>query len=322
MQSVLMRALLDHHQLWSRAPISCRLPTDSVPSSKVRYGYPTNFSPDVCDFGWQRLTLRDSIPRIYYSNFLLSVDLIAIVVASTQSHCARFTSCEHRCAVLIWFLAACCSGLLSTMGYYGCSNVKVAFSTAMPIGVKPMTTTAPTAGTTCTPHGAVTMNRKNTPRRKGDGAKSRLPKEKRAKFKQFASEYGLDVPRPGQELDRQYTSKDRKEKAPSKTLYQMLADTFGVSTLDSIEGAVYLLLGILLLGFISSGLLIASEAFFKASKQDIPPSLDVIAIAAEHWFTPALFLFLGLSSVFGIYKQSQLNSGVAQYDEDTSPPSR
>lgn len=202
--------------------------------------------------------------------------------------------------------------------------MRIAFSNAVPMRVKP-TATTPTAAqcspcNLCTRHGAVTMSNKKA--RKGDGRKSRLPKEKRDKFKQLASEYGLDAPRPGEDLDRQYTSKDRPEKTPSKTLYQMLAANFGVSTLDTIEGAVYVLLGTLLLAFISTGLLIASEAFFKASQQEIPPTLDAIAITAEHWFTPVLFLFIGLSSVFGIYKQSQLNSGAAQYEEDTSPPSR
>lgn len=161
--------------------------------------------------------------------------------------------------------------------------------------------------------------RKDKPqRRKGGDAFSKLPKEKRAQLDQIAANAGMEVPRVGAELDRQFTSKDRADDSPPLTVYQRLADVFGVATLDTIEGGVFFLLGGLLLSFLGSGLLIASEAFFKASKTEISPGLDAVVVSAEQWFTPLLFAFLAVSSLYGLYKQSQLNSGIAQYDEDRS----
>lgn len=168
-------------------------------------------------------------------------------------------------------------------------------------------------------------------RRKSDGDKdrrpsnaiSRLPPEKRAKLDEIAQQYGVQVPRKGSDLDRQYTSTSReKDPGPEPTLYRMLASSVGVSTLDKLETAVYILLGFLLFAFLGTGLAIASEAFFAASKADIPSALDSIAVTGAQLFTPMLIIFLVLSSMLGLYKQSQLNSGAAQYDETKTPPPR
>lgn len=158
--------------------------------------------------------------------------------------------------------------------------------------------------------------------RRPSNAISRLPPEERAKIDDIANQYGVEVPRAGSGLDRQYTSSSKgKDTAPEVTLYQMLANTFGVSTLDNLETATYVLLGLLLFAFLGTGLAIASEAFFAASKVDIPPTLDSVAVVGARFFTPLLVVFIVLSSMLGLYKQSQLNSGAAQYDE-TKPRSR
>lgn len=156
--------------------------------------------------------------------------------------------------------------------------------------------------------------------RRTPNAISKLPPEERAKFDEVAKQYGIEVPRAGSGLDRRYTSSSKdKDAEPEVTLYRMLANTLGVSTLDKLETATYAVLGFLLFAFLGTGLAIASEAFFAASKRDIPPALDSIAVIGVHWFTPLLFTFIIISSMLGLYKQSQLNSGAAQYDE-TKPP--
>lgn len=165
--------------------------------------------------------------------------------------------------------------------------------------------------------------RKSGEKKNGEyNAISRLPPEEQAKFDQVAEKYGIKVPKEGSDLDRQYTSPSKESDEPKgKTFYILLAEIFGTSTLDTVESATYVVLGCLLIAFIGTGLAIASEAFFMASKAQIPPVLDSIALAGEKYFTPMLFLFLILSSILGLYKQSQLNSGVAQYDEsDSSGP--
>lgn len=158
-------------------------------------------------------------------------------------------------------------------------------------------------------------------RKKKNGA-SRLPKDKRQEIEKVAAEFGIKPARPGEDLDKRFTSTSpTKNDAPPKTLYQVLADAVGVDVLDRLESVMYVALGALLLAFLSTGLAIASEAFFKASQASIPPALDAFAVSAEKWFTPLLFVFIALSSILGIYKQSQLNSGAAQYDETNPPPS-
>lgn len=151
-------------------------------------------------------------------------------------------------------------------------------------------------------------------------ASTGFSKEQKESLKQISERYGVKPLRAGDNLDRKFTSEksredDAKQQEKEQAFYRGLVDIFGQPTLDKIETAVYFILGALLLGFIGSGLAIASEAFFKASQKEIPPALDSFAVAVEQYFTPLLVVFLILSSILGVYKQAQLNAGAAQYDE-------
>lgn len=142
---------------------------------------------------------------------------------------------------------------------------------------------------------------------------SRLTREQKARFVEIASEYGVEAPKPGSQLDRKY-NQDTKEE-PTRTLYQSLAASIGVSTLEALEKGLYVTLGSLLLFIIGGGLAISSEAFFKASGKPVPEGFDVFATWIGGTFTPVLLLFLVLSSILGLYKQSQLSSGASSYTE-------
>lgn len=162
---------------------------------------------------------------------------------------------------------------------------------------------------------------KRTSKKKGS---PRLSNEKRGELEKVAAEFGIKPPRPGEELDRQFTSSSNSEKDEPefKTVYQFLAEIVGVKTLDTIEFVTYVVLGGMLFAFLATGLAFASEAFFKASQSEVPSSLDNFVTAAEKWFTPLLLSFIALSSVLGLYKQSQLNSGTTQYDESKQSDQR
>ncbi|CAN8064241.1 unnamed protein product [Agarophyton chilense] len=157
---------------------------------------------------------------------------------------------------------------------------------------------------------AICMRRKDSPKKKKSTATSRLSKEEKANLDRIAEEYGIRPPRPGDQLDRKYTQKKPTEQ---KTLYQSLAGAFGVPTLNAIEQGLYVVLGGLLFFLLTTGLAISSEAFFKASGKPIPDSLDAFATNVQNLFSPALLSFLVLSSLFGIFKQSQLESGTSSY---------
>lgn len=158
------------------------------------------------------------------------------------------------------------------------------------------------------------MRGKRKPGRKKSSSISRLPPEKRARIDEIASDFGLKPEKPTSSLDRQFNER-RTDDEPPPTLYQRLAGTFGVATLDAVEGVVFVILAGLLITFLGSGIAISVEAFFKATGKPVPDNLDDLAVAAEKWFTPSVGVFLVLSSIYGFYKQSQLNSGAAQYDE-------
>lgn len=155
---------------------------------------------------------------------------------------------------------------------------------------------------------------------------SSLSPEQKAGLRDVARNFGVDPPKPGADLDRRFTSKARPPPAsspsstpPSQSLYQMLAGAVGTRTLDAVEGATYYVLAAILVSFLSIGVAIAAQASYKASGGEAPPALTAFSDAAVQGFTPLLGLLVALSSLLGIYKQSQLNSGAAQYDE-TRPP--
>lgn len=84
--------------------------------------------------------------------------------------------------------------------------------------------------------------------------------------------------------------------------------------LDAAESVVYVALAGLLFAFIASGIAISSEAFLKASGRDVSEEFDAVVKLIERGFTPLTIVFLALSSLLGIYKQSQLSSGATSYE--------
>lgn len=161
-----------------------------------------------------------------------------------------------------------------------------------------------------TPRPYLCMKKGGGSKKKKPNAISRLSNEEKARIDQIAERYGVQLPKPGDQLDRKYTKAQPEE---PKTLYQSLASAVGVEALNFVEQGVYITLGALLTFLITCGLSISSEAFFKATGKDIPESLESLASIIQGFFTPALVIFLLLSSALGIYKQSQLESGASSY---------
>lgn len=144
---------------------------------------------------------------------------------------------------------------------------------------------------------------------------AQLPKESEDRIESLASKYGIRPPQPGDQLDQKFNtpSSTANDKQPSPSAYQRLAATFGVETLDAAERVLVIALGVMLVAFLVSGIAISSEAFFKASGKEVPENFDALLVTLEQAFTPTVLIFLALSSVFGLYKQSQLSSGATSY---------
>ena len=118
-------------------------------------------------------------------------------------------------------------------------------------------------------------------------------------------------------MDIQYTTTESKQdQQQKKTLYTILAGMLGVQRLQRIETALGYMLTLLIVAFLGLGVGVGIEAFFKATGKEFPENVDRWISSAEPFFTPLLVTFLALSSVYGLYKQSQLSSGVTAYAED------
>jgi len=144
---------------------------------------------------------------------------------------------------------------------------------------------------------------------------SRTPRDKRAQIQKIAKEYGIEPPKVGQDLDEKYSAGSAQSSSESSTVYQKLAGAFSVEALEVAEKVVYVVLSIMLVLFIGSGLGISSEAFFKASGKEVPENIDMFLTNLEQLFTPTIVIFLALSSMLGLFKQSQLSSGATTYTE-------
>lgn len=152
------------------------------------------------------------------------------------------------------------------------------------------------------------------------GRGSGFSKEQNDRLKKVAEKFGVNAPKAGDRLDRQFTSaesreEDAKQLEQEQALYKGIVKLFGQSTLDKLETATYFVLSALLIGFLGSGLAIGVEAFFKSTQKEIPQTLENVVLTVEQAFTPLLIVFLIVSSILGLYKQAQLNAGAAQYDE-------
>lgn len=163
--------------------------------------------------------------------------------------------------------------------------------------------------------------RKSRPR-KGPKGPDRISPAQKQRIKQIATKYGVRVPQPGDLLDAKFNAPSSANDAPlSPSFYQFLASKLGIPALDSAERALYVLLAVLLLTFLGSGLVISAQAFFKATGNGLSEQLDPAVATVEALFTPVGLVFLLLSSLLGLYKQSQLNSGATAYTQLTNDES-
>lgn len=152
---------------------------------------------------------------------------------------------------------------------------------------------------------------RNQPEPRGPSRKNR------AELDEIAKKFGVEAPKPGRQMDIKYNPESSTGEAQQKTLYLMLVDMLGVNTLQVLEKLLGITLATLMAAFLSLGTGIAVEAFFKATGRAFPEKMDDLLSSAEPAFTPIFILFLALSSIFGLYKQSQLNSGITGYSENT-----
>lgn len=151
--------------------------------------------------------------------------------------------------------------------------------------------------------------RSKGPSRKGP---SKTPADKREKVASIAAEYGVKKARPGQGMDERVAREAKAEKAP---LYLRFAGAVGQDRLDAAEKALFFALAGFFSFFLMSGLAISSIAAYKAAGTPVPVKWDAFVTSVEGLFTPSLFFFFAGSSVFGLYKQAQLNAGVTGYTE-------
>lgn len=195
-----------------------------------------------------------------------------------------------------------------------------AFLSASPVALRHSPAPRSAAASTNPRHGVYMAKGKKRPPNAGKSASSNLSREQQQRLQKIAEGFGVQPPRAGDLLDEKFTSTesraaDARQREAEKAPYLGLVRLVGQRNLESIEMGTYVLLAILLFTFLSTGLAIASEAFYKSLQSDVPPALSSFVDTFEGSFTPLLFLFIGISSALGLYKQAQLNAGAAQYDE-------
>lgn len=155
--------------------------------------------------------------------------------------------------------------------------------------------------------------RSRRPSVRGRKGPSRTPSDKATKFESIGEEFGVRPARPGQALDE----KIKREAASEEQFnYSGLVEVFGQGALDTMEKVVFVALALLFTVFLASGLAISSLAAFKATGKPVPDGWDeFLTNHVEGAFTPSLFVFFGLSSFYGLYKQAQLSAGTTGYKE-------
>jgi hypothetical protein len=142
---------------------------------------------------------------------------------------------------------------------------------------------------------------------------SRTPADKAARFEDIGAKFGVRPARPGQVMDEKIA---REAPSGEQAGYNALVELVGQDALDTMEKGVFVALAVLFSAFLASGLAISSLAAFKATGKPIPDGWnEFVSSKVEGAFTPSLFVFFGLSSLYGLYKQAQLNAGTTGYKE-------
>jgi hypothetical protein len=151
-----------------------------------------------------------------------------------------------------------------------------------------------------------------------------LSDEQKAALEKTAAGFGIYKARPGEASDRKFGDKKAsagKQAQPrSPSAYAALVRLVGVRNLEFVEKAMFVTLAAVLAAFITGGLAISSLAFFKATASTPPEQLELFATnAVQSFFTPSLIFFFSLSTVYGLYKQAQMNAGATSYTEIGKP---
>lgn len=154
---------------------------------------------------------------------------------------------------------------------------------------------------------------KRTKRRSGRKGPPRGPLDQPAGLEELGEKYGVRKARPAQALDEKVARDAAASDGPG---YNALVNVVGQRTLDVMEKGVFVALVAIFTAFLASGLAISSLAAFKATNTPVPDGWDdFLTNNIEGAFTPSLVVFFALSSVYGLYKQAQLNAGFTGYKE-------
>uniref|UniRef100_A0A7S0ZH70 Uncharacterized protein n=1 Tax=Timspurckia oligopyrenoides TaxID=708627 RepID=A0A7S0ZH70_9RHOD len=135
-------------------------------------------------------------------------------------------------------------------------------------------------------------------------------KEKNKDLDKVLARYGVELPSnvtQAQRMDKKLRE-ERAEEETKRSPYEFIVDTLGFETLARIESVIQAALFGLMFVWISSGVAISTEAYFKSQKKPVPDNIDKIVQQLEAVLTPSVVMFLILSSVYGLYKLVQLES--------------
>jgi hypothetical protein len=148
---------------------------------------------------------------------------------------------------------------------------------------------------------------------------SRLSEDAKAAIEKTAGGFGLSKARPGQAFDEKYNAGKESGSSPRPFTppgYKDLVTLVGARNLEVAETGVFWLLVMVFSAFLLSGLAMSSLAYFKATSTEPPPGFEeFISSKVEGLFSPSLIVFFALSTIYGLYKQAQLNSGVTSFTE-------
>lgn len=158
----------------------------------------------------------------------------------------------------------------------------------------------------------ISMKAKNKQAKDGDDPRSPTNITDNPDIEAIAGKYGVRKSRPGEYLDEQYNKGSMATKAKqgsSTPSYDSLVKTFGQRNLEVFEKTLFAILVTLFGVFIAGGLAISSLAYYKAVGKPAPDGWDdFVSQNIYSAFTPTLFGFFILSSIYGLYKQWQLSA--------------
>jgi hypothetical protein len=134
-------------------------------------------------------------------------------------------------------------------------------------------------------------------------------RERHKRLERVLESYGFEKDRPGQEMDRLCARADAEDEPLSVRLYSGIRALFGGrdETLFAAEQWLNRLVLSFLALVLTAGLGIVLEATAASQHWPLPLRLaGFLRDQVEPSFTPLLLIFLGMSSLLGIYKAVQI----------------